>query len=485
MERASYAMTACYHTTTPVVRFLLSRPVMRKALVAYSLLSAPFPLAAQVASGPGAPSVPGSPARIERAETAAIDLLGTPIPLPTSLLPDLDPKDVRWDIDVVTYASHPRVQYYLRYFQGTGRDRMAQWLERGAGWTPFIRDRFAKEQLPADLGYLALIESGYSSTAVSRAGAVGMWQFMPGTARDYGLRVDRWVDERRDPVKATDAAARHLKDLSDRFGSPYLAAAAYNAGAGRLTASLGRLGTMGGLPTPPIADSSGLRTSLAQGFEFVRSLLGAPGDESARKYGDATLFKLSNTALLPTETTNYVPQLIAAAIIAKQPARYGFDLPAVATPHTWDSVVVTRSTPLDAIARHAGVSEESIRALNPQYLRGVTPPGTTSLIRVPVSSGPRVSDALALDPQLPEPADDATDFDAVAPRVRTPRTGALAPTTRVAFADTRQVRVKRGDTIESLAREHGVAEISLRKMNALPKGYAMKPGQIIRVPAID
>ncbi len=118
---------------------------------------------------------------------------------------------------------------------------MEAFLQRGARYEPMIRRRFEAEGLPGDLGYLALIESGYSNEAVSRAYAVGMWQFMRGTGRGYGLRVDSWVDERRDPVKATDAAARHLKDLRDRFGSLYLAAAAYNAGAGKVSRSLGKL----------------------------------------------------------------------------------------------------------------------------------------------------------------------------------------------------------------------------------------------------
>src|SRR4051794_9993182 len=156
-------------------------------------------------------------------------------------VPEFLPDDVRWDIDVRSFANHPRVQYYLNYFQGISRTGLSVFLARGARYEPMIRRRFEEEGLPGDLGYLALIESGYSNEAVSRSHAVGMWQFMKGTARGYGMRVDTWVDERRDPVKATEAAARYLHHLRDRFGSLYLAAAAYNAGAGKLSRSLGKL----------------------------------------------------------------------------------------------------------------------------------------------------------------------------------------------------------------------------------------------------
>src|SRR4029079_1547452 len=156
-------------------------------------------------------------------------------------VPEFLPDDVRWDIDVRSFANHPRVQYYLNYFQGISRTGLSVFLARGARYEPMIRRQFEAEGLPGDLGYLALIESGYSTEAVSRTNAVGMWQFMKGTGSGYGLRVDTWVDERRDPIKATDAAARHLHRLRDRFGSLYLAAAAYNAGAGKVSRSLGKL----------------------------------------------------------------------------------------------------------------------------------------------------------------------------------------------------------------------------------------------------
>ncbi|MBK7350840.1 MAG: lytic transglycosylase domain-containing protein [Gemmatimonadetes bacterium] len=142
--------------------------------------------------------------------------------------------EVTYDIDVETYGTHARVQYYLDFFQGPARERMNVWLQRMPRYEPMIRAKLRENSVPEDMVYLALIESGYSNTAVSRARATGMWQFMKGTAKLYGLRIDSWVDERRDPVRATDAAARHLADLRDRFGSMYLAAAAYNAGAGKV-----------------------------------------------------------------------------------------------------------------------------------------------------------------------------------------------------------------------------------------------------------
>ena len=182
------------------------------------------------------------------------------------------------------------MQYYLDFFQGRGRERMAIWLTRMPRYEAMIRERLQRENLPGDLVYLALIESGFSNTATSRAKAVGMWQFMKATGKGYGLRVDSWVDERRDPFRATDAAARHLRDLNRRFNSLYLAAAAYNAGSGKVSRGLRRL----------------------------------PDDESDSANSDATFFRLYDTKLLRRETKDYVPKLIAAALIAKQPQRYGF-----------------------------------------------------------------------------------------------------------------------------------------------------------------
>ena len=328
-----------------------------------------------------------------------------------AVVPAFDASDVRWDIDVRTYANHPRVQYYLGYFQGPARSRMEIFLSRGARYESMIRARFQAEGLPGDLGYLALIESGYSNEAVSRAYAVGMWQFMRGTGRGYGLRVDSWVDERRDPVKATDAAARHLRDLRERFGSLYLAAAAYNAGAGKVSRSLGKLewdapsdtssgadrrrrtrSTRSRRRTPdratepisprrprltrPIQSTSTPPTRLRRKRDGGLDLRSRSRTSSPRMTqditSDAAFFRLASNDLLASETQDYVPKLIAAALIAKAPERYGFSAP-VPAPLIYDSLVVHDVTGLDVIARLAGTSLAEIRDLNPQYLRLATP----------------------------------------------------------------------------------------------------------------
>ncbi|HEX7918843.1 MAG TPA: LysM peptidoglycan-binding domain-containing protein, partial [Gemmatimonadales bacterium] len=279
-------------------------------------------------------------------------------PAPTGGAEAKDAAVVTWDIDVTSFLSHERVQYYLDFFQGPARERFGAWLQRMPRYEPMIRARLARQGLPGDLLYLALIESGFSNAATSRARAVGMWQFMPSTGRQYGLRVDRWVDERRDPVKATDAAARHLDDLRERFGSLYLAAAAYNAGGGKVSKGLRRLG-------------DGPEEDLGE-------------DELT---SDSTFFLLYDTRYLRRETKDYVPKLIAAALIAKEPEKYGFPRPEALPPFAYDSIVVPDATGLDVVARLAGTDVAVLRDLNPQFLRLITPPGSRAIVRLPVGTG--------------------------------------------------------------------------------------------------
>lgn len=399
----------------------------------------------------------------------------------------LDADAVTWDIDVQTYASHPRVRYYLSHFQTMSPSRLAVVLERGARYEPMIRERLAAEGLPGDLFYLAMIESGWSSEAVSRAYAVGMWQFMRGTGRGYGLRVDSWVDERRDPVKATDAAARHLRDLRERFGSLYLAAAAYNAGAGTVSRGLGKL-------------------------EPAEEL------EEAEEAGDAAFFRLAESKLLRHETRDYVPKLIAAAIIAKQPARYGIATAPV-QPFAYDSMLVTDATGLDVVARLAGVSLGEIQDLNPQYLRLATPPGTESVVRLPAGTGAATAAAYE---QLPteERVQYLThvlrrgerlttvaahyriplaDLRAANPKAGSrPRAGTrlVVPTVGIPSAiairaagerrphhsSARTHKVRRGETLTGIARRYRVSLAALKRVNAIRNEHALMAGTRLRIP---
>jgi membrane-bound lytic murein transglycosylase D len=416
-----------------------------------------------------------------RASQPDADLLDA---LASSTAGGLDAEDVTWDIDVSTYASHPRVRHYLSYFQGVPANLMATVLERGARYELMIRERFEAEGLPGDLFYLALIESGYSSEAVSRAHAVGMWQFMRRTGRGYGLRVDTWVDERRDPVKATEAAARHLRDLRKRFGSLYLAAAAYNAGAGKVSRSLGKL--------EPIEEV----------------------DE-----GNAAFFRLADSNLLANETRDYVPKLIAAAIIAKQPARYGIETAPVER-FAYDSLIVTEATGLDVMAGLAAVSLGEIRDLNPQYLRLATPPHTPSVIRLPAGTGAAVAEGYAkLSPNervhyLTHVVRKRERLTTIAAKYRIPvadlraanpkhgqrpRAGTrlVVPTVAIPSAlairatgerrphhsaSSRTHRVRRGETLSGIALRYRVSLKALRRANSIRNEHALLAGTRIRIP---
>jgi membrane-bound lytic murein transglycosylase D len=320
-----------------------------------------------------------------------------------------------YDIDVASFSNHARVQYYVDFFLGEARDRFAVWLSRLPRYEGMIRERLRRQGVPEDLVYLAFIESGLSNTAVSRARAVGMWQFMASTGRRYGLSQDAWLDERRDPFKATDAAARHLADLNDQFGSWYLAAAAYNAGPGRVERGLKRLPTAGDA------------------------------------LSDSTFFELSSTRYLRRETRDYVPKLIAAALIAKDPRRYGFDSVPDLAPLSFDEVRVTEATGLDVLARLADTTTRALAELNPQFVRGVTPPRRTVLVRVPAGSGPEVAR----------------------------RWSELPASERVSFLEH---RVARGETLSGIAQRYRIPTSLLIAANPGVKPTRLSIGRRLTVP---
>ena len=225
-----------------------------------------------------------------------------------------------------------KVEYFIRYFQTSGRKVFAKWLSRSERYIPMMKQILNKEGLPEDLVYLAMIESGFSPHAYSVASAVGPWQFISGTGKRYSLRIDPWIDERRDPIKSTVAAAMYLKELYSLFNKDwYLAAAGYNAGENKILRAMDM-------------------------------------------YNSRDFWQLTQGTYLKRETKDYVPKLLAAAIIAKDPARYGFADVAYLPPIDFDTVVIPSRTDLALVAGLTGVPLQNIRELNPALRQSCTPP---------------------------------------------------------------------------------------------------------------
>jgi membrane-bound lytic murein transglycosylase D len=252
------------------------------------------------------------------------------------------PERVTWDIPIEV---NPAVANWLDYYQNRGRKSFEISLSRAGRYERLMREIFREADLPEDLVYLPLIESGFQATAYSRARALGLWQFVPNTARIYDLEISHWVDERLDPIAATYAAADYLGDLQREFGDWYLTFAAYNAGPGRL-------------------------------------------HQAIRRAGSRDYWTIASRRALRRETRDYVPKLIAAALIAKQPEQYGIRkrFKPIAT---FDIAYVPDATSLDVVAEAARVPLDDILALNLHLIRGVTPPGQRYPVRLPAGT-PRI-----------------------------------------------------------------------------------------------
>lgn len=231
------------------------------------------------------------------------------------------------------------VEDELEYLTESGRERFQDWLDNSVRYVPLIKKIFREYNLPEDLAYLAMIESGFNPLAVSQRNAAGLWQFMVPTGREYGLITNQWIDERKDPIKSTYAAAAHLKDLYNLFGSWPLVLASYNAGTGT-----------------------------------VRSV-------QHRTHSD-DYWDLSASEHFRKETRNYVPRYLAALIIVRSPLAYGFVVPR-AEPFAYDEIVVRQSTDLSEAARVIGCSYDDILVLNPELMRKSTPPKQWYVLRIP------------------------------------------------------------------------------------------------------
>ncbi len=311
----------------------------------------------------------------------------------------------------------PSVQGHIRFFNVSIRNRFEQWLIRLSHYRPLVDSIFSEFQLPSDLIYLSLVESGFNPHAYSRARAAGPWQFMKGTAKVYGLRVDSYVDERRDPVKSTVAAARYLRDLYDLFGTWPLAMAAYNAGEGKVMRAL--------------------HTAQAESFSDI-----------------------AKTRLIRRETKEYVPRFMAATIIAKNPDRYGFPQNDV-RPHQFEEVVVRRPIHFKTIANVTGISYQELKVLNPELRRDATPPDDPEYhLKVPVGTRAKVEQLLERAPThkfapLPVPV-----------KVRHVKSESESG---------HWYRVRVGDSLEKIAKRFNISVKTLKSNNNLT-GPTIKAG---------
>jgi membrane-bound lytic murein transglycosylase D len=310
----------------------------------------------------------------------------------------------------VPIPQNPKVLSYVELFQGRLRDYIQESLTRGTKYLPMIQTVFRAEGLPLDLAYIPIIESGFKTNALSRASAKGPWQFMRATAIEQGLRHDWYIDERSDPEKATVAAAKYLKSLHKLFdGDWHLVLAAYNGGMGRVQRAMNRSGVQ----------------------DFWRL------SQSSR--------------LLPRETREYVPLILAAIIVAKNPSQYGFDI-AAEEPVAYEKVTLPRAIDLRRVAEWTGRSIDEIQTLNPELRRWTTP----------------VRDKAY---ELKLPIGTAESF-----------TAKLAEASPAELATLKWHTVKRGETLSTIARKLRVSRVDLAEANHISTRARLRVGQDLIIP---
>jgi peptidoglycan lytic transglycosylase D len=301
-----------------------------------------------------------------------------------------------------------QVAGYISYFSGRGRGTLENALTRSGRYEDMIRRVLKEEGVPQDLIYLAQAESGFHPLALSRVGARGIWQFMASRARGYGLQRDWWIDDRQDPEKATRAAARHLKDLYQQFGDWYLAMAAYNSGPGTVQSAVKRTG-----------------------------------------YAD--FWELYRRNVLPKETRNYVPIIVAVTIMAKNPGQYGLDHLDKAHPVAFDTITIDYPVDLRLVAECVDASVSDLQDLNPSLLRMTTPKDHEFLLRLPTGTKEKFQTAIA----------------------------AIPPDMRVWW---RYHKVKPGDTLASIGREYRTPVKEIAEANDLEEGQALTPDSKLTIP---
>lgn len=312
----------------------------------------------------------------------------------------------------VPMVLNKQVEMWMDYFQGRGRKHFVRWLARSSRYVPMMKQILRENGLPEGLIYLSMIESGFSPNAYSRAKAVGPWQFMKFTGERYGLRATYWIDERMDAEKSTLAAAQHLKDLYDEFDHWYLAAAGYNAGAGKINRAINR-------------------------------------------YQTDDFWEMSKYKYLKPETKNYVPKLLAASLLASEPEKYGFTEIEYQDPVPYEKVAAPDPVALDVVAAALDVPVETLKELNPELRRGVTPPNYPNYeLKVPVGF--------------------QTKFDAL-----------YAQMPRYKISDVLVHRVRSGDTLSAIARKYGVSTSTIAQFNSFKTSKVLRRGQEVLVPVRD
>jgi membrane-bound lytic murein transglycosylase D len=357
------------------------------------------------------------------------------------------------------------VATFINFFANTqkGHNTLLHSFQRSGLYRGMIQRVLAEEGVPQDLIYLAVAESGFQPHAVNRKSrAGGMWQFMPDPF--YGLKRDTYVDERFDPEKSTRAYARYMKFLHDQLGDWYLAMAAYDHGAGNI-------------------------------------------QKEVAKTGYADFWELYRRNELPTETRNYVPEILAAIIIANHPTQYGFDDVTLDPPILTDTVTINYSIDLRLVSDLVGAPVDEVEALNPSLLRMVTPPDVSFDLHLPAGTATLFEQRAALIPEArrtswryhPVVAGDTLDSVAREYRVTAADVAAanqLAPDAGIAGVDallvpvplvsepslhTRLYTVRRGDTLVTIADRFGVSLSQLRRWNGIPSGVRVDPGRRLHV----
>ena len=316
----------------------------------------------------------------------------------------IDPKD--FDIPIVI---NDDVKAWMNYLLGPGRKHYAKWLARSTKFTPMMHQKLEAAGLPKDMIYLSMIESGFSTAAYSSAAAVGLWQFIPTTGREMGLRVDWWIDERRDPETSTDAAIKYLSRLYRNFDDWYLVWAGYNGGPGRVSRAI-------------------------------------------PKYGTKDFWELKAQNAFPSETDNYVPKIIAAAIIGKYRERYGFTDIQYQSPLEFDEATIDGNVSIEILAKCMDISVSEFKAYNPHILQSALP-------------------ATPSKQTIKLPKDKKEGFIA--------ELATIPPEKRLTHQ--RHV-IKKGETLGVIAKQYGVSVQQLQTTNSISNPNRIHVGQVIMIP---